>query len=406
MRDALGNETRIEEYEHQLLPTSVVDAAGMKTSAAYNYRVLQPKHVTDTNGNSTYLRYNPIGLPAKQFVRGTDAAGNDTLGGSEAKPEIRFDYNFIHFKRTKAETGKGLPVYVHTTRRIHHASDNLSDDTIEDREYSDDTLESREYSDGYGRLIQTRAQAEEFIFGATGDDVGLPALAGVDPSPAVAHRTADSVIVSGWQMFDNKGRVIEKYEPFFSQGFEFEPEVTPGQHATMFYDPRGNVVRTLNPDGSQQRVILGRPQNPLDLTLDAGDLAALDVPDSFEPTPWETYTYDANDLAPLCLAPDGASLAARAPTTHHFTPGSGSLTRWAACCARCSAMAATRRRNGLSHERVRPTRQCAEDHRYPQSPCLPTRLRSAQSSIEGGEHRRRAAHLGAECAGQPDRVPR
>lgn len=307
MRDALGNETRIEDYEHQLLPTRVRDAAGMETTAEYNYRVLQPARMTDPNGTRTQMVYSPIGLPLLQFVRGTDAQDNETLGGTAAQPEIRFRYDFLNFERD------GKPVFVCTTRRIHHASDNRSDDTIA----------SREYSDGYGRLIQTRAQAEEWIFGETGDDVGLSVQPGVDPSPAIAQRVTDSVVVSGWQVFDNKGRVIEKYEPFFSQGFNYEPEAIRGQHATMFYDPRGNVIRTLTPDGSQQRVILGRPQNPLDLVLDADDLTALDVPDSFEPTPWETYTYDANDLAPLCVAPDDTSLATRAPTTHHFTPGSG-----------------------------------------------------------------------------------
>ncbi len=54
----------------------------------------------------------------------------------------------------------------------------------------------------------------------------------------------------------------------------------------MFYDPRGQVIRTLNPDGSEQRVIYGIP-------------ADLTNPDQFAPTPWEAYTYDANDLAPV-----------------------------------------------------------------------------------------------------------
>lgn len=308
-RDALGNETRIEAYEYQLLPTHVKDAAEMETTAEYNYRTLQPARVTDANGNSTHMLYSPVGLPLAQFVRGSDDKGDDTLGGSAAQPEIAFEYDFLHFER------EGKPVFVRTTRRIHHASDNSSDETIT----------SYEYSDGYGRLIQTRAQAEEWIFGAVGDDVGLPARAGAAPGPAVAHPSDKSVIVSGWQVFDNKGRVIEQYEPFFSRGFAYEPDAIHGQHATLFYDPRGNVVRTLNPDGSQQRVILGRPRSPLALALDADDLASLDVPGSFEPTPWETYTYDANDLAPLCVAPDGAALGPRAPAPHYFTPGSGCI---------------------------------------------------------------------------------
>ena len=77
----------------------------------------------------------------------------------------------------------------------------------------------------------------------------------------------------------------------------------------MFYDPRGQVIRTLNPDGSEQRVIYGVP----------ADLAN---PEQFTPTPWEAFTYDANDLAPLCKAPDGTSLANAAPAAHHFTPAS------------------------------------------------------------------------------------
>jgi RHS repeat-associated protein len=52
----------------------------------------------------------------------------------------------------------------------------------------------------------------------------------------------------------------------------------------MYYDPRGHVIRTVNPDGSEQRVIFGVPT---DLTN----------PDVFTPTPWESYTYDANDNA-------------------------------------------------------------------------------------------------------------
>jgi RHS repeat-associated protein len=50
--------------------------------------------------------------------------------------------------------------------------------------------------------------------------------------------------------------------------------------------------------------------------------ADLTNPEQFAPTPWEAYTYDANDLAPLCVGPDGPSLASAAPVSHHFTPSS------------------------------------------------------------------------------------
>lgn len=303
MWDALGHETAITYDDYHLLPIQVSDAKGLSITAQYNMRLLQPARMTEPNGNSTHVRYNPIGLPAKQFVVGLDPQGNETLGGTEDKPEIAFVYDFRHFERT------GQPVFVHTIRRVHHASDNFSDETIE----------SREYSDGFGRLIQTRAQAEDYVFGELGGEVGLPDQPGSAPTAAVARQQADSVVVSGWQRFDNKGQVIEKYEPFFSTGWDFqvEAEAVKGQHATLFYDPRGQVIRTLNPDGSQQRVIFGRPRQPDQLGLSLAGLASHDVPDSFTPTSWESYTYDANDLAALTHQGQAA-----APQQHHFTPAS------------------------------------------------------------------------------------
>src|SRR5450432_1216545 len=77
----------------------------------------------------------------------------------------------------------------------------------------------------------------------------------------------------------------------------------------MFYDPRGQLVRTVNPDGSEQVVVFGVP----------GAIAAPDLsdPDVFEPTPWEAYTYDANDNA------GRTHPAAAAAYRHHWnTPAS------------------------------------------------------------------------------------
>src|SRR6185503_15607721 len=117
--------------------------------------------------------------------------------------------------------------------------------------------------------IQSRAQAETEIFGPLGDDVGLPAQPDHVTTAAIAVTADDRVVVSGWQVFDNKGRVVEKYEPFFSRGgdFQLEQDAKKGEHSTLFYDPRGQLIRTLNPDGSQQRVIFGAPLNPIQLEL-------------------------------------------------------------------------------------------------------------------------------------------
>ena len=61
----------------------------------------------------------------------------------------------------------------------------------------------------------------------------------------------DNVVVSGWQIFDNKGHVIQKFEPFFSKDYAFAPPVEAelGQKVTLFYEARGRWIRTINPDG-------------------------------------------------------------------------------------------------------------------------------------------------------------
>ncbi|HEY9284959.1 MAG TPA: SpvB/TcaC N-terminal domain-containing protein [Pyrinomonadaceae bacterium] len=310
VKDALGHETSIRHDRFSLLPIEVTDSARLTIKAEHNYRVQQPARVEDPNGTSTHLHYSPLGLPQRRFVRGLDATGAQVLGGSEGQPELEYEYGFRAFVDSPPNDRK--PTFVHTRRRVHHASDSLPDETIE----------TWEYSDGFGRLIQTRTQAEEWVFGASGDDVGLSATAGIDPATATAKRSENLFAVSGWQKYDNKGRVIEKYEPFFSEGREYQPErdARRGEHLTMFYDPRGNVVRTRNPDGSEQRIILGRPRSSTTLTLDDLDLESADVPDSFEPSPWETYTYDSNDLSKLTHAG-----VAGMPADHWFTPAS-SLT--------------------------------------------------------------------------------
>ena len=207
-------------------------------------------------------------------------------------PACAWNIGFLAFENSPPANRQ--PIFVRTIRHIHH--DTELDVPLPER---DETITTLEYSDGFGRLLQTRTQGEEVRFGDEhfgGGEAVLPAKqsdgAGGD---VVGRRNTDkvkpNVVVSGWQIYDNKGQVVEKYEPFFSEGWDYgQPdESKTGQKVAMFYDPRGHTIRTLNPDGSEQRVIYGVPG-----TIAAPDLAH---PEIFEPTPWEAYTYDANDNA-------------------------------------------------------------------------------------------------------------
>ncbi|RCJ42356.1 hypothetical protein A6770_35100 [Nostoc minutum NIES-26] len=324
MRDPLGRETGIQrdkretsiQYDrYDLLPTKATDPVGLTTAAEYDYRVLQPKRVTDANANQTEFRFTPLGLLKKTWVKGKP----DQTEGDRDRPSIRMKYEFLAFENSPIENRQ--PIFVRSLRQTHH--DTETDVALPKR---DETITTVEYSDGFGRLLQTRTQAEEVVFGNStfGGEI-LPLDQNDEEGtrrPVVGQENIDpnnpNVVVSGWQIYDNKGRVVEKYEPFYSTGWNYLAPLDDqkGQKVTMFYDPRGQVIRTLNPDGSEQRVIYGVPE---DLTK----------PDQFKPTPWEAYTYDANDLAPLCFSltetlDDGSlkALRDRAPESHHYTPAS------------------------------------------------------------------------------------
>ncbi|MCZ4123095.1 SpvB/TcaC N-terminal domain-containing protein [Streptomyces sp. H39-S7] len=272
--DPLGALSQIVHDEHDLLPVRSVDPAGMASEAATDYRLLRPHTVTDANGNTVSVAFSPTGLVTAQYVRGKNGEGD------RAAPGARMTYDLLAFSE------RGEPASVRTVRRVHHDLD--TDVPAAER---DETIVSVTYSDGFGRLLQTRSQAEDTLFGDPVHGGGVLPAEDLAPGGDTTGRTRrpsdpDNVIVSGWQVYDNKSRVVMKYEPFLSTGFGYgQPlDAQLGQKATMFHDPRGQVVRTLNPDGSEQRVLFGVPADPA-------------VPEVFAPTPWESHTYDANDNA-------------------------------------------------------------------------------------------------------------
>ena len=283
-RDAIGNESKIDYDAFDLLPVRVTDPAGLAVEAEYDYRVLQPSRVTDPNGNRSAVGITPLGLVAWTAVMGKAGAGE---GDTEQDPGTRRVYDFHAFANSPA--GARQPVSVRSIRRVHHVND--ADVPLPQR---DETIESIEYSDGFGRLLQARAQAEDLLFGDPSfGGATLPSdqsdVVGTQAAVVGRQRGPDdpvNVVISGWQVYDNKGRVVEKYEPFFSTGWDFASplDAEMGRKVTLFHDPRGQVIRTVNPDGSEQRVVHGVP-------VDRSN------PESFTPTPWEAYTYDASDNA-------------------------------------------------------------------------------------------------------------
>ena len=98
-----------------------------------------------------------------------------------------------------------------TIRRAFHIND--AADTGE-------TYTSIEFSDGFGRLLQSRAQAEDILYTSS----GLPADQTAPNANLVGQikgtNDPDNVVVNGFKIYNNKGKVVEQYEPYFDSDYD------------------------------------------------------------------------------------------------------------------------------------------------------------------------------------------
>ncbi|WP_367105955.1 SpvB/TcaC N-terminal domain-containing protein [uncultured Psychrobacter sp.] len=312
-----GSESHIEYDQYDFLPIKATNPRGLTIQAEYDYRTSQIALMIDANGNQSQASYSPLGMLQSIQV---NAKAGENIGDRVEQPSIRYRYDFNAFVDSQKQGQNPQPVYVHTLQRTEHAwqlideendkraAANLAEMTEseitdffdnEEDKYPERFIQIREYSDGFGRQIQTRVQAAETRFGDNNfGHSGLPANQSdeqitkqIVTGTVNRAKSQPNVIVSGWQTFNNKGSVVEQYEPFYHVGWDYldrnEHQAQNDKHgkaAKMFYDPRGQVIRTLNPNGSEQRVIYGIPKR-------------LDSPEDFIPSPWQAYTYDANDNA-------------------------------------------------------------------------------------------------------------
>ena len=116
---------------------------------------------------------------------------------------------------------------------------------------------SLSYSDGFGREIQHKIPAEPGPV--------------VDGGPVVSPRW----VGSGWTIFNNKGKPVEQFEPFFDDSHAFRFDQRVGVSSTLCYDPIERVVATLRPDHTWEKVVFDPWQQA---TWDANDTVLIDKP--------------------------------------------------------------------------------------------------------------------------------
>jgi RHS repeat-associated protein len=267
-RDPFSNDTVITYDGYSLLITQTTDPVGNTVAASYDYRVLAPALVTDPNGNQSAAAFDALGLVVGTALVGKTAqlTGDSLTGfitdltqtqidGFFADPRgpiaatllanatARIVYDLGRFARPPSTPTAPDPAFSASIARETHVNDISQGQTSQ-------LQVSFSYSDGFGREIQRKVQA--------------------DPGPLVAGGpTVDPRwIASGWVIFNNKGKPVQKYEPFFTASHDFEFGVTIGVSSTLFYDPLSRVVATLHPNQAWEKVVFD---------------------------PWRQFSWDAND---------------------------------------------------------------------------------------------------------------
>ena len=116
-------------------------------------------------------------------------------------------------------------------------------------QYPDRFIQKTEFTDGFGRLMQTRAQADDTIL----DDLGLTAEHDRRTGPCGTHQqdpaAPPQVVVSGWQTYDNKGRVVREVRAVLRhrlglQAPGWQAAQRPARQGNHRYDPRGLAILT------------------------------------------------------------------------------------------------------------------------------------------------------------------
>ena len=262
--DPFGNTTVVSHEANNLFVSSTTDAANNIIQAQYDYRVLAPSLVTDANNNQAAAAFDALGLVAGTAVMGKSG---QSLGDSFAtfnplltQPQIDsffaaadphtlaaallgtattcFVYNLQQYVESQLAAPNDptawQPVFAAALMREIHVS------ALGEGQSSPIQV-NFSYSDGFGRTIQQKQQA----------DPGPV----VDGGPTVNPRW----VGSGWTIFDNKGKPVRKYEPFFSAlpalGHQFEFGVTAGVSSIVCYDPAARAIATVHPNQTFEKVV-------------------------------------------------------------------------------------------------------------------------------------------------------
>ena len=260
----------------------------LKKVSGQDYRVMQPYVITDPNRNRSAVRFDALGMVVGTAVMGkreenlgdsldglqpdvpepdlADLIEKSVNGDSQALIEhasTRLVYDLFAYARTRS-LADPQPTVVYTLARETHHADLQGDEQPK-------IQHSFSYSDGFGREIQQKVGAEP------GPVPKRNAKGKIDLSPSgQPELTTEAInprwVGTGWTVFNNKGKPVRQYEPFFTDTHRYEFDLKIGVSPILFYDPVERVVATLNPNHTYEKVVF---------------------------TPWGQETWDVNDTVTI-----------------------------------------------------------------------------------------------------------
>ncbi|RKK82854.1 hypothetical protein BFJ68_g16267 [Fusarium oxysporum] len=247
--DPFGNQTHVDYDRYVLFPIRSWDAVDNTVSLDMDYRVLQPAKATDPNGNLSTTAYDAMGQVAGTAVSGkpSDNIG-DTLEGFEADLSQGTLDAFLASPTPAATAsllGKATSRVLCDYQRVRRGASPVYQAVISRETHVNFPPPPGgalfqvqfKYSDGFGRVIQTKTRTKP----------GPVHEGGVE--------TGDRWIGSGWVIFNNKGKPVKQFEPFFDDTAAYQPNAMVGVSSILLYDPLGRAVAVIRPDHAVTKTI-------------------------------------------------------------------------------------------------------------------------------------------------------